>query len=63
VQGTVPAETMRHLALLYLPTYGSLVVASIVVLVFYRIDRTTHQRNLELLAEMESLGMTSEPAE
>jgi Na+/melibiose symporter-like transporter len=63
VQGTVPAEIMHHLAVLYLPTYASLVVASIVVLAFYRIDRTTHQRNLERLKEMESLGMTSEPTD
>jgi GPH family glycoside/pentoside/hexuronide:cation symporter len=58
-QGTVPAETMRHLVILYLPTYAALVGASIAVLVFYRIDRRTHEHNLERLEEMESLGMVS----
>jgi Na+/melibiose symporter-like transporter len=59
VQGTVPMATMRHLVLLYLPTYASLVIASVVVLVFYRIDRRTHEHNLQRLQEMEALGMTA----
>lgn len=51
VQGTVPASLMRHLALLYLPAHTLLTAASIAVLVFYRIDRATHERNLERLRE------------
>src|SRR6185312_11561691 len=60
VQGSVPAATMRHLVLLYLPTYASLVIASIVVLVFYRIDKATHEQNLARLQEMAALGLASE---
>ena len=63
VQGTVPMETMRHLVILYLPTYAGLVIASVGVLVFYRIDRGTHERNLERLQEMGALGMASESGE
>jgi Na+/melibiose symporter-like transporter len=63
VQGTVPAALMRHLALLYLPTYAALVAASILVLAFYRIDRRTHEHNLERLKEMEILGLAEAPAE
>lgn len=62
VQGSVPPEVMRHLALLYLPTYGALVVASIAVLLLYRIDRNTHEANLERLGELASLGLAEEPA-
>jgi glycoside/pentoside/hexuronide:cation symporter, GPH family len=60
-QGSVPAELMRRLILLYLPTYGLLVAASIAVLAFYRIDRRAHERNLELLEEMASLGLADGP--
>lgn len=62
VQGTVPYALMRHLVLLFLPTYAVLVAASIVVLVFYRIDRRTHEHNLERLKEMESLGLADASA-
>lgn len=61
VQGTVPMALMRHLVLLYLPTYALLVVASIAVLILYRIDRNTHEHNLERLKEMETLGVVGEP--
>ncbi len=60
-QGSVPAALMRHLVLLYLPTYAALVAASIGVLVFYRIDRSTHERNLDRLDEIASLGLAEEP--
>jgi len=63
-QGTVPAALMRHLVVLYLPTYATLVFLSIAVLMFYRINRNTHEHNLERLQEMAALGMTSDqPAE
>ena len=52
---------MRHLALLYLPTYGALVAASIAVLLLYRIDRNTHESNLERLGELASLGLAEQP--
>jgi Na+/melibiose symporter-like transporter len=61
VQGSVSPEVMRHLALLYLPTYGALVVASIAVLLLYRIDRNTHEANLERLGELASLGLADDP--
>jgi Na+/melibiose symporter-like transporter len=57
--GTVPPELMRHLVVLYLPTYAVLVILSIVVLVFYRIDKSTHEHNLARLEEMEVLGMAA----
>jgi GPH family glycoside/pentoside/hexuronide:cation symporter len=56
VQGTVPAALMRHLALLFLPGYAVLVALSIVVLIFYRIDRGAHERNLEQLREAAALA-------
>ena len=42
---------MRHLAFLFLPSYAVLVAMSVGVLVFYRIDRNTHEHNLEQLRE------------
>ncbi len=62
VQGTVPMALMRHLLVLFLPTYSVLVAASIVVLAFYRIDRRTHEHNLERLKEMESIGLADASA-
>jgi GPH family glycoside/pentoside/hexuronide:cation symporter len=62
-QGTVPPALMRHLALLFLPGYTVLVALSIVVLIFYRIDRHAHERNLEQLREAAALAdivLTSE---
>jgi Na+/melibiose symporter-like transporter len=61
VQGSVPPDLIRHLVLLYLPTYVVLVAASIAVLGFYRIDRRAHEHNLERLKEMASLGLIDEP--
>ena len=50
-QGAVPWETMRHMALLFLPMYAGLVGISLVVLLFYRIDKATHERNLQTIRE------------
>jgi glycoside/pentoside/hexuronide:cation symporter, GPH family len=50
-KGTVPWETMRHLAVLFLPMYAGLVALSLVVLLFYRIDKATHERNLQTIRE------------
>ena len=48
-RGAVSPEIMRHLALIYLPVTAGLSVLSIAVLGLYRIDRATHERNLETL--------------
>lgn len=47
--GTVPMETVRHLAMVYLPALLLLSGSSIAVLNLYKIDRATHERNLEAL--------------
>ena len=54
--GTVPPELMRHLVLIFLPVYVVLVTLSIVVLLFYRIDRSAHERNLEQMRDAMSLA-------
>jgi GPH family glycoside/pentoside/hexuronide:cation symporter len=56
VQGSVPAELMRHLVVLFLPVYVVLVSLSIVVLLFYRIDKDAHQRNLATMREAAALA-------
>ena len=40
---------MRHLVMIYLPISATLTAGSIGVLVFYRIDKSTHEANLEKL--------------
>jgi GPH family glycoside/pentoside/hexuronide:cation symporter len=49
VRGTVSAALMRHLSLIYLPVTVFFSIVSIAVLGLYRIDRRTHERNLETL--------------
>lgn len=56
VQGSVPEAQMRHLVLLFLPAHILLSAASIAVLAFYRIDRGTHEHNLERLREAAALA-------
>jgi len=56
LQGTVPTALMRHLVLLFLPGYAVLVGLSIVVLIFYRIDKDAHERNLEQLRQAAALA-------
>jgi Na+/melibiose symporter-like transporter len=51
LQGTVDPALMRHLAFLYLPLSAALSAGSIIILGFYRIDRATHEHNLEQLAQ------------
>ena len=51
VQGTVPWSTMRSLTLHFIPIYVALVAMSLIVLLFYRIDKATHERNLETMRE------------
>lgn len=59
--GTVAPETLRALALAYLPTVATLSGLSIVVLLLYRIDRATHERNLDLLRELAPETVGEEP--
>jgi glycoside/pentoside/hexuronide:cation symporter, GPH family len=54
--GAVPAEVMRKLALITLPVTFTMNVLSIAVLVFYRIDQETHERNLAALGEQAAVG-------
>lgn len=49
-QGTVSASVLHALGLAYLPVMAVLYAVSISIIVFYRIDRTTHAANLERLA-------------
>lgn len=57
-RGAVSPEIMRHLALIYLPVTVGLSVLSIAVLGLYRIDRATHDRNLEALAAATAANFT-----
>lgn len=47
--GRVDPSILRHLGMIVVPINVTFSVISIVVLMFYQIDRTTHQRNLERL--------------
>jgi hypothetical protein len=49
--GTVAPEIMRHMSLLYLPFATGMKVLSVLVLLFYRIDKSRHEHNLATLAE------------
>ncbi|HEY3947520.1 MFS transporter [Phenylobacterium sp.] len=59
--GTVPADVIRHLAMIYLPTVAVLSGGSILVLTLYKIDRETHERNLERLREMAAVAEAEPP--
>lgn len=59
VPGTVDPAIVRHLAMLYLPCIVIFNGGSVVVLLFYRLDRTTHEHNLERLAEAAALAEES----
>ena len=59
--GAVPEEVMRKLALITLPVTFAMNALSIAVLVFYRIDQETHERNLAALGEQPTVA-ESEPA-
>ncbi|KQW73458.1 MULTISPECIES: MFS transporter [unclassified Phenylobacterium] len=61
--GTVAPEIMRHLALVYLPITFGMNMLSILVLVFYRIDRETHERNVAALAGEKTVGDAGPPPE
>ncbi len=59
--GTVPWEDVRRLATAYLPLLALLSGSSILALSFYKIDRATHEANLERLREVAALSTVQEP--
>ncbi|HLZ75401.1 MFS transporter [Phenylobacterium sp.] len=59
--GTVPWEDVRRLAMLYLPLLALLTGSSIWALSFYKIDRATHEANLDRLREVAALATIQEP--
>ena len=59
--GTVPESVMRHLALIYLPISFTMNALSIAVLVFYKIDQATHERNLAALHGGQTVGDEASP--
>lgn len=59
VKGSVSPIVMNHLVLLYLPVVASLTTLAIVALLFYRIDQSTHELNLERLRQAGMAGATS----
>jgi Na+/melibiose symporter-like transporter len=59
--GTVPMEDVRHLAMIYLPLLALLTGSSILALSFYKIDRATHEANLDRLREVAALATIQEP--
>jgi GPH family glycoside/pentoside/hexuronide:cation symporter len=61
-QGTVDPAIMRHLALIYLPISAILSFASILVMVMYKIDESTHEQNLAILTE-QNLARLPEPVD
>ena len=54
--GSAPPEVMRHLALIYLPLTFTVNALSILVLLFYKIDKDTHERNVATLDAAASLA-------
>ena len=50
IPGQVPAEVLRHLALIYLPITAVTSLLAISVIAFYRIDRAGHQSHLAAIA-------------
>ena len=48
-QGTIPLPMLRELGLIYLPVSAIFNGLAIAVMATYRIDRKTHQKNLEML--------------
>ncbi|THD59038.1 MFS transporter [Phenylobacterium sp.] len=59
--GTVPPDIIRHLAMVYLPTVALLSGGSILVLNLYKIDRKTHEQNLERLRELNAAAVNEPP--
>ena len=57
----VDPTVMRNLALISMPAGAILSTLSVVVLIFYRIDRQSHEANLEALARATIAGEPPEP--
>jgi len=49
IPGQVDAATLHHLGTVYVPAVATFSALAIAVLIFYDIDRSTHQKNLEQL--------------
>ncbi|WP_304217948.1 hypothetical protein, partial [Phenylobacterium aquaticum] len=60
--GQVPAEVVRHLGLIYVPTLAALYVLAIVAVSGYRITRESHAESLRQLAAAADLASEGEPA-
>jgi glycoside/pentoside/hexuronide:cation symporter, GPH family len=56
IPGTVDPAIVRHLAILYLPCILIFNGGSVIVLMFYKLDKETHEHNLERLREVASLA-------
>ena len=63
MRGTVSPALMHHLALIYLPTTTVMGVLAIAALSLYRIDRGTHERNLETLRDAAAVAAASHGVE
>jgi Na+/melibiose symporter-like transporter len=53
--GQVPVETLKHLVMIYLPTYTMLTLCSTSALMLYRINRGQHEDNLRQLQDAAAL--------
>jgi GPH family glycoside/pentoside/hexuronide:cation symporter len=60
IQGHVDPLILRHLVLLYLPISATCSALAIAALMFYRIDRTVHQNNLDRLRDAAATLETGE---
>jgi GPH family glycoside/pentoside/hexuronide:cation symporter len=56
IHGPVDPAIMRHLVMLSIPVKVALQLLGTSVLIFYRIDKSTHERNLEALGVAPSVG-------
>ncbi len=63
VQGHVDPLILRHLVLIYVPITAACSALAIAVLGFYKIDRASHQHNLEQLREVAALAEMSHEQE
>jgi hypothetical protein len=52
MQGQVAPAILRNFALIYAPVIASCSLISIALLLFYDIDRSTHERNVERLEDV-----------
>ena len=60
IQGQVDPAVLRHLGMVFLPLVVAFGAVSIAVLMFYDIDRTTHERNVEQLKTKLDRNVASE---